>query len=1015
MNKKLKFIVAGVAIVAGLASAVSCQDLSKDVDDLGKRISTLENTVKDLQTKIDAGAVITSVTSTATGVKVTLNNGNSFDIANGKDGANGTNGKDGKDGKDGVDGTPGSVVTVGENGNWFIDGKDTGLAAKGEAGKNGENGKNGTPGEYYAPNPETGCFDKYTWDAETGAYVKAETEISYLAPGTITAVYDPETGILTLFNVEGGEGELGIVTIGGPASEVATIEFVNYPKTKPAEQFVTVPVTANAVFGKGLPGEITFTKGEQVQRPTVTPIVVKVTPANYELKPEDIVLVDTKGEVLDIVVANVKKHSGLDTKALTTNTGLWDVTFELTEYNKTAFDKAVLKTPSTGYVAGNYKAFAVKAGESVTEFNISFQAGTYKAAGKLENMLYLDKKVAGNVLDQYKDRATTGAAEKDWDPLKVAATPQTAPTYEVDKPAVNTVAATSRVAKPNYNAVVGEPIKIFSDGFANTAEIKAMYVVLDIDKAVGSGGGDVSEKNAWNSYSYSGLNQVVEGKEISICINSEAAKGDEIGFRVFAVNWNGTLIDPDGCAFYVRVGGAGSEWSSVATVMSTAPDYIANTSAAAKVNAATVTGAATYDFVMDDTKAPVFNIALCDDKGVALSPAVTPATNVAIPAAWTITAKTPAVKTIKAVPALPLWNYADGTTYTGTLTFKDGMGFALVSVKVSFTKEVPVTTPAGFSIKTGQLDETGTYNCYLEPTTLATPTVPAWAATTANAGKMGMENIFNFPAGLASNYVVSFADADEDTNDGKNYYTIPSEARGNGFVVIANKLTNLKTQIIDNTTPHATTVSYDYGDVSSVAHKYIKDLTGWTDAFVTASGYADVQVPAMESFPTIFNCIYNSTYTWDWNWGKNAASPKVASDYAYNKVWATEIAAGKALAVVPAAENEVPQIVYEEFDGGTLNMKWILGNCGWDSKYSADLSAPYLASLVVNSAKLTSDANGVEDYYTIAVAGTNFTFTKKSGASNPTVAVPSTLTIKCKDMYNHDVTIKLAVKVMPRK
>ena len=31
MNKKLKFIIAGVAIVAGLASAVSSQDLSKAV------------------------------------------------------------------------------------------------------------------------------------------------------------------------------------------------------------------------------------------------------------------------------------------------------------------------------------------------------------------------------------------------------------------------------------------------------------------------------------------------------------------------------------------------------------------------------------------------------------------------------------------------------------------------------------------------------------------------------------------------------------------------------------------------------------------------------------------------------------------------------------------------------------------------------------------------------------------------------------------------------------------------
>ena len=88
MNKKLKFIIAGVAIVAGLASAVSCQDLKTDLEKINQKISTLESTVQSLQSKIDAGAVITSVTSTANGVKVTLSNGNSFDLTNGKDGAN---------------------------------------------------------------------------------------------------------------------------------------------------------------------------------------------------------------------------------------------------------------------------------------------------------------------------------------------------------------------------------------------------------------------------------------------------------------------------------------------------------------------------------------------------------------------------------------------------------------------------------------------------------------------------------------------------------------------------------------------------------------------------------------------------------------------------------------------------------------------------------------------------------------------------------------------------------------
>ena len=47
---------------------------------------------------------------------------------NGKDGINGQDGKDGadgQDGKDGEDGKVGSVITIGDNGHWYIDGEDT--------------------------------------------------------------------------------------------------------------------------------------------------------------------------------------------------------------------------------------------------------------------------------------------------------------------------------------------------------------------------------------------------------------------------------------------------------------------------------------------------------------------------------------------------------------------------------------------------------------------------------------------------------------------------------------------------------------------------------------------------------------------------------------------------------------------------------------------------------------------------------------------------------------------------
>ena len=39
--------------------------------------------------------------------------------------------KEVEDGNDDADGTPGSVVTIGANGNWFIDGDDTGVSARG--------------------------------------------------------------------------------------------------------------------------------------------------------------------------------------------------------------------------------------------------------------------------------------------------------------------------------------------------------------------------------------------------------------------------------------------------------------------------------------------------------------------------------------------------------------------------------------------------------------------------------------------------------------------------------------------------------------------------------------------------------------------------------------------------------------------------------------------------------------------------------------------------------------------
>ena len=61
-----------------------------------------------------------------TGVPATGKNG--ADGKNGTDGGNGTDGKDGANGKDGKDG---SVISIGEDGYWYIDGVNTGILATG--------------------------------------------------------------------------------------------------------------------------------------------------------------------------------------------------------------------------------------------------------------------------------------------------------------------------------------------------------------------------------------------------------------------------------------------------------------------------------------------------------------------------------------------------------------------------------------------------------------------------------------------------------------------------------------------------------------------------------------------------------------------------------------------------------------------------------------------------------------------------------------------------------------------
>lgn len=247
MNKKFfNLCLVGTLFVGLAGSAVSCKDYDDDIALLNDKVEALEATVNKLQSAIDAGAVITAVDPTADGIKVTLSNGKSYDITNGKDGAKGDKGDQGIQGVQGEKGAQGdkgdkgdagqpgkggSVITIGENGNWFIDGVDTGKPSKGDKGDQGEQGVAGPQGPkgdrgekgetgakgdkgdtiYYEPDVENNVWVRYVNGDKDETYVGGQVYV----PGTLTAVWDPETNSVKIAGVKNADGTVHeVITIG---------------------------------------------------------------------------------------------------------------------------------------------------------------------------------------------------------------------------------------------------------------------------------------------------------------------------------------------------------------------------------------------------------------------------------------------------------------------------------------------------------------------------------------------------------------------------------------------------------------------------------------------------------------------------------------------------------------------------------------------------------------------------------------------------------------------------------
>lgn len=250
MNKKyFSVLLMGALAVASVGTITSCKDYDDDISGLQTQIDQLSEAIKDIQAQIKNGAILTSVTPVADGIKITLNeNGQSKDYTI-------TNGKDGVAGKDG------KSWEIGKNGNWWYnDGtglKDSGLPSRGEQGEQGETGQNGA---YYVPNTVTGFFDKY----QDGKRVES-TDIKFLGEGTITATW--EKNVLTLVGVKDAKDGKVVINLNSelrslvfsPSYYVDGVEAINLAAYNYQSYYVK-EVNANDDFSEDTPTQKTSDK-----------------------------------------------------------------------------------------------------------------------------------------------------------------------------------------------------------------------------------------------------------------------------------------------------------------------------------------------------------------------------------------------------------------------------------------------------------------------------------------------------------------------------------------------------------------------------------------------------------------------------------------------------------------------------------------------------------------------------------------------------------------------------------
>ena len=593
---------------------------------------------------------------------------------------------------------------------------------------------------------------------------------------------------------------------------------------------------------------VEYVKGKDIDVKDDASIVVRVNPVNADLtKGAKIILLNSKGESLeDIVkVGTPSKFDKLITTraAATVKTGLWKLPLSVAEgVSEEDFKKAVTVKDENGNEKAILYAVAInntvdsKAEAAADRYVVSTYdvKPTYNKFVPSNDFTF---KVGGKDVSEIHNRWTgyeivgeNSNFSSDKNPELAWANDAAAePVLEGEKKNVENANYRSHRSDVRYwnsllQVEVGKPFSITDLKTSDNTAADYYYVVLDKDNAIESG---VSELNAWKNYEIDNLNKVVPASEnLTLTIQTEAANHDIIGFRVYAVNKDGKLLDPDGKAFYVVVG---ENYTS---------GIVGNLDAVNKITEkkdfSPVDGVSygPWELVADNnacplSEKPVFAAVYYNKDG-------NETTNMSEVTKIAFKVNNPAL-------------IADGATVSLKSTLRkytDNNFYEVGTVTATYTKVLPKAFPADITFRPAQETGNGTgyFIAYMTPEN---------GYTVTNKSVYGSVDLNNVFYNLDDNVSFEIADAAKDAND--KLTSVRADKANNFVAKVAAK------DFINSTTKHAVTAKYNYGEISLVKNNktgqwekkpcsvdYGKSLSVTFACWHSASSYSWKEQPALQ-------------------------------------------------------------------------------------------------------------------------------------------------------------------------